>query len=66
MEPVGLRNLGNTCFLNACVQCILYTPTFESLLTKCQPSGKSNCSINNDLGVAILQLRNEDSAFAGP
>ena len=39
MEPVGLSNLGNTCFMNAGVQCILNTPTFVSFIADNQLKG---------------------------
>ena len=40
---LGLRNLGNTCFVSSVLQCILHTPTFSESLEKCRDKdhGKS-------------------------
>merc|ERR1719410_3052385 len=37
----GLQNLGNSCFLNAALQCLTYTPPFAQLL--CSESHSAHC-----------------------
>merc|ERR1719398_649082 len=36
--PAGLQNLGNTCYLNATVQCLKTVPELRSALTRFSPS----------------------------
>ena len=36
--PAGLVNLGNTCYMNATVQCLRTVPEFKESLLKYQPS----------------------------
>ncbi|KAI4292529.1 hypothetical protein PAPHI01_1803 [Pancytospora philotis] len=35
LQPVGLKNKGNTCFFNATMQCLLSLPEFISYLKRC-------------------------------
>eukprot|EP00871_Galdieria_phlegrea_P002738 jgi/Galph1/3465/GphlegSOOS_G2158.1 len=43
----GLRNLGNTCFLNASLQALLHCPPFAEALLQRKLSSEAKCTSNN-------------------
>jgi ubiquitin C-terminal hydrolase len=58
-KPFGFRNLGNTCYLNATLQCVVHTPGFiDSLRT--QSSGR-----RVDLVKTLIELMSEPQSV-GP
>jgi len=50
-QPRGFVNMGNTCFLNATLQCLAYLPTFSQSVTRISSgllSSKRNKKINQE------------------
>jgi ubiquitin carboxyl-terminal hydrolase 2 len=39
-EPAGLRNIGNTCFMNSILQCVIATPYLHHYFTSAFKSEK--------------------------
>lgn len=48
---VGLRNIGNTCFVNSCLQVLFHTPEFNEFVKR----GKTKMRMNSSVNTVMLQ-----------
>lgn len=47
--PAGLRNLGNTCYMNSTLQCLRYVPELRTALNRYAPAGGDQPYLTNAL-----------------
>jgi len=47
--PAGLRNLGNTCYMNSTLQCLRYVPELRTALNRYAPAGGDQPFLTNAL-----------------
>lgn len=65
--PVGLENLGNTCYLNAVIQCLVRLCKFRQSLAAPPVSGsESNSQIYSQLSALLSTLKTAPSDYVCP
>jgi hypothetical protein len=60
--PAGLRNLGNTCYMNSTLQCLRYVPELRTALNRYAPAGGDQPYLTNALKDTLNLL---DGCVAG-
>lgn len=65
VPPKGLMNLGNTCFLNATLQCLAYLPTFSQTLTSIGVSNGTKTSTGQKVTAMLISLFRQIHGGAG-
>ena len=54
--PTGLKNLGNTCYMNSTVQCLYRIPELRQSLAAYPAAGTADADASHKLTVATKQL----------
>ena len=63
--PKGLANLGNTCYMNSALQCLIHVPDLSNHLLKHGYDGP--CELTREYAKLLKELwRDKTSAYAIP